>query len=66
MAKLRRAIEEDQRLLMHWAEEKVALANSLVSLLQLHSAQSARDLVGLEAELQVGVFTANAFHFSQT
>eukprot|EP00891_Asterochloris_glomerata_P002718 jgi/Astpho2/2718/Aster-x0123 len=52
VAKLRRAIEEDQRLLMHWAEEKVALANSLVSLLQLHSAQSARDLAGLEAELQ--------------
>ena len=50
---LRKKIEEEQRLLMQFAEERLALAQSLLSLLELHVTQANRDISAFESELQV-------------
>ena len=50
---LRKGIEEDQRLLVQWAEEKMSLACIMSDLLDMHVIQLDKDLQGLESELEV-------------
>ena len=52
---LRSSIEEDQRLLVQWAEEKMSLACIMSDLLDMHVIQLDKDLQGLESELEVGI-----------
>ena len=39
-------------MLMQWAEERLALAQSLLGLLELHAAQATRDIAAFDSELQ--------------
>ena len=50
---LRKKIEDDQRMLMQWSEERLALAQSLLGLLELHVTQATKDIVAFDGELQV-------------
>ena len=50
---LRKSIEEDQRLLVQWAEERMSLACIMSDLLDMHVIQLDKDLQGLESELEV-------------
>lgn len=52
VADLRKKIEEEQRMLMQWAEERLALAQSLLGLLELHTAQATKDIAAFDSELQ--------------
>ena len=52
VADLRKKIEEEQRMLMQWAEERLALAQSLLGLLELHTAQATKDIAACDSELQ--------------
>ena len=40
-------------MLMQWAEERLALAQSLLGLLELHVAQANKDIAAFDTELQV-------------
>lgn len=51
VAELRQQIEDDQRMLVQWAEEKMSLACIMADLLDMHVLQLDKDLQGLEAEL---------------
>ena len=53
VADLRKKIEEEQRMLMQFAEERLALAQSLLGLLELHVTQANKDIGAFEIELQV-------------
>lgn len=53
VAELRKKIEEEQRMLMQFAEERLALAQSLLGLLELHVTQANKDISAFEIELQV-------------
>ncbi len=52
-ADLRKKMEEEQRMLMQWAEERLALAQSLLGLLELHVTQANKDIAAFDSELQV-------------
>ena len=41
-------------MLMQWAEERLALAQSLLGLLELHTAQATKDIAAFDSELQAG------------
>lgn len=56
VADLRKKIEEEQRMLMQWSEERLALAQSLLGLLELHVTQANKDIAAFEGELQVCSF----------
>ena len=53
VADLRKKIEEEQRMLMQWSEERLALAQSLLGLLELHVTQANKDIAAFDGELQV-------------
>ena len=53
MADLRKKIEDEQRMLMQWSEERLALAQSLLGLLELHLTQANKDITAFDSELQV-------------
>ena len=53
VAGLRKQIEDDQRMLVQWAEEKMSLACIMADLLDMHVLQLDKDLQGLESELDV-------------
>ena len=53
VAELRKKIDEEQRMLMQFAEERLALAQSLLGLLELHVTQANKDISSFEIELQV-------------
>ena len=53
---LRKKIEDEQRMLMQWSEERLALAQSLLGLLELHLSQANKDIAAFDSELQVCVF----------
>lgn len=55
---LRKTIEEDQRLLVQWAEEKMSLACIMSDLLDMHVLQLDKDLQGLESELEVSLIAS--------
>ena len=57
---LRKSIEEDQRLLVQWAEEKMSLACIMSDLLDMHVIQLDKDLQGLESELEVRTNSMNS------
>ena len=40
-------------MLMQWSEERLALAQSLLGLLELHLGQANKDIAAFDAELQV-------------
>lgn len=52
---LRKKIEDEQRMLMQWSEERLALAQSLLGLLELHVSQANKDIIAFDGELQVGL-----------
>lgn len=53
VADLRKKIEDEQRMLMQWSEERLALAQSLLGLLELHVTQANKDIAAFDSELQV-------------
>ncbi len=53
VADLRKKIEDEQRMLMQWSEERLALAQSLLGLLELHLTQANKDITAFDSELQV-------------
>lgn len=53
VTELRKKIDEEQRMLMQFAEERLALAQSLLGLLELHVTQANKDISAFEVELQV-------------
>ena len=53
VADLRKKIEDEQRMLMQWSEERLALAQSLLGLLELHLSQANKDIAAFDSELQV-------------
>ncbi|DBA99964.1 TPA: hypothetical protein ACH3X1_013838 [Trebouxia sp. C0004] len=53
VADLRKKIEDEQRMLMQWSEERLALAQSLLGLLELHFTQANKDITAFDSELQV-------------
>ena len=55
VADLRKKIEDEQRMLMQWSEERLALAQSLLGLLELHLSQANKDIAAFDSELQVCV-----------
>lgn len=55
LASLRKVIEEDQRMYVQWAEEKLSLATIAVDLVQQHRATIDQDISALLAELKVGL-----------
>ncbi len=57
MAELRRLIEDDQRLYVQWAEEKLSLATIAVDLVQQHRAIVDGDIGQLLAELKARTLT---------
>ena len=62
VADLRKKIEDEQRMLMQWSEERLALAQSLSGLLELHAKQATNDIAAFDSELQVGVHAACSHH----
>ncbi|KAL3143025.1 hypothetical protein ABBQ38_003304 [Trebouxia sp. C0009 RCD-2024] len=52
VADLRKKIEDEQRMLMQWSEERLALAQSLLGLLELHVTQANKDIIAFDSELQ--------------
>ncbi|KAK9806927.1 hypothetical protein WJX72_007742 [[Myrmecia] bisecta] len=52
VADLRKQIENDQRMLIQWAEEKMQLALTAYDLVDIHLTQLDKDLEGLTDELQ--------------
>lgn len=63
VADLRKKIEDEQRMLMQWSEERLALAQSLLGLLELHVTQANKDIIAFDSELQVGLHAACPHYF---
>ena len=59
MGELRRDIEEEQRMLLHFQEQKMALAVQCYDLVDTHVQNLGRNMDGLREELEVrgGCFT---------
>ena len=53
LASLKKVIEDDQRMYVQWAEEKLSLATIAVDLVQQHRATIDQDISALLAELKV-------------
>lgn len=53
MAELRREIEEEQRVLLHFQEQKMALAGQCYDLVQAHLGDLSRNMEGLQEEIEV-------------
>jgi K+-transporting ATPase c subunit len=56
LAELRKSIEDDQRMYVQWAEEKLSLATIAVDLVQQHRSTIDLDISALLAELKVPIF----------
>ena len=65
VADLRKKIEEEQRMLMQWSEERLALAQSLLGLLELHVTQANKDIAAFDGELQVSHASLHSCSFPQ-